>query len=99
MAQLVACSPNFSEGVREDVISAIADAMKETSGCWLLDANPDDKANRTAYTVVGQPDAVINAVIAGAKVAKRLINMEQQRGNPYVMGVALKWAWPLSRCF
>jgi glutamate formiminotransferase/formiminotetrahydrofolate cyclodeaminase len=81
MAQLVACSPNFSEGCRGEVITAIVDAMKEISGCWLLDANPDDKANRTVYTIVGQPDAVVNAVISGAKVAKRLINMERQSGD------------------
>ncbi|XP_065830715.1 formimidoyltransferase-cyclodeaminase-like [Oscarella lobularis] len=84
MAQLVVCAPNFSEGRRQDVISAIGDAMSAQAS--LIDVNVNEEANRTAYTIVGAPDAVIEALMAGAKVAKQKIDMETHTGTHPRMG-------------
>ena len=38
--RIVECVPNFSEGRDQSVIDAIAAAIRETSGCTLLDVDP-----------------------------------------------------------
>ena len=53
MRQLVECVPNFSEGRDRAVIDAIADAVRQTPGCTLLDVDPGQSTNRTVYTFVG----------------------------------------------
>ena len=40
MKKLVECVPNFSEGRDRAVIDAIADAIRGTPGCTLLDVDP-----------------------------------------------------------
>ncbi|MEQ2191535.1 hypothetical protein XENOCAPTIV_030124 [Xenoophorus captivus] len=60
MAQLVECVPNFSEGRDKQVIDAISAAIAETPGCSLLDVDPGASTNRTVYTFVGPPEAVVS---------------------------------------
>lgn len=43
---LVECVPNFSEGVKKDVIDAISTAIKNTEGCTLLLVEPESSTNR-----------------------------------------------------
>ena len=52
MESLVECVPNFSEGRDPAVIEAIADAVRRTDGCTLLDVDPGRSTNRTVYTLV-----------------------------------------------
>lgn len=51
--KIIECVPNFSEGRNQEVIDAIAKAIKETAGCTLLDVDPGRSTNRTVYTFVG----------------------------------------------
>jgi glutamate formiminotransferase/formiminotetrahydrofolate cyclodeaminase len=81
MRQLVECVPNFSEGRDRAVIDAIAEAIRRTPGCTLLDVDPGASTNRTVYTLVGTPDAVVEGALAGARAARRLIDMRKQRGE------------------
>lgn len=81
MRKIVECVPNFSEGRNNEVIEAIADAIRKTPGCTLLDVDPGRSTNRTVYTFVGEPEAVIEGALNGARVARKLIDMRNHRGE------------------
>ena len=63
------------------VIEEIAQAIGNTSGCSLLDVDPGASTNRTVYTFVGSPEAVVNGALNGARAAYQLIDMTQQTGQ------------------
>jgi glutamate formiminotransferase / formiminotetrahydrofolate cyclodeaminase len=86
MKRLVECVPNFSEGRDRETIDAIADAIRRTRGCALLDVDPGRSTNRTVYTFVGEPDAVVEGALAAARVAHARIDMRSHRGEHARMG-------------
>uniref|UniRef100_A0A8P0NE33 Formimidoyltransferase-cyclodeaminase n=1 Tax=Canis lupus familiaris TaxID=9615 RepID=A0A8P0NE33_CANLF len=86
MAQLVECVPNFSEGNNQQVIDAISRAVTQTPGCVLLDVDAGPSTNRTVYTFVGQPQAVVEGALNAARAAFQLIDMSQHRGEHPRMG-------------
>jgi glutamate formiminotransferase/formiminotetrahydrofolate cyclodeaminase len=49
MKKIVECVPNFSEGRDSGVINAIADAVRATDGCTLLDVDSGYATHRTVY--------------------------------------------------
>lgn len=63
------------------VIDAIAEAFRTTPGVTLLDVDAGASTNRTVYTFVGSPQAVVEGALAGARVAYRLIDMSKHRGE------------------
>ncbi len=81
MHKIVECVPNFSEGRNTEIIEAIADAVRQTPGCRLLDVDPGQSTNRTVYTFVGDPDAVIEGALAAARVARKRIDMRHHKGE------------------
>ncbi len=81
MKKIVECVPNFSEGRDKAVINAIADAIRGTKGCTLLDVDPGKSTHRTVYTFVGDPDSVIEGAVAAARVAKEKIDMRLHKGE------------------
>ncbi|XP_038578045.1 formimidoyltransferase-cyclodeaminase-like isoform X2 [Micropterus salmoides] len=81
MAQLVECVPNFSEGRNKEVIDAISAAISGTAGCSLLDVDPGASTNRTVYTFVGSPAAVVEAALNAARQAFSLIDMSKHSGE------------------
>jgi glutamate formiminotransferase/formiminotetrahydrofolate cyclodeaminase len=81
MRKIVECVPNFSEGRDKEVINAIARAIDTTEGCKLLDVDPGAATHRTVYTFVGDPTAVIDGALAGARVARDCIDMRQHKGE------------------
>ena len=78
---LIECVPNFSEGRDQSVIDAISDAIRATPGCTLLDVDPGKSTNRTVYTFVGAPAAVVRGAINACKVASARIDMRQHKGE------------------
>jgi glutamate formiminotransferase / formiminotetrahydrofolate cyclodeaminase len=86
MKKIVECVPNFSEGRNRETIDAIADAIRNTSGCTLLDVDPGRSTNRTVYTFVGEPAAVVEGALAGARVAREKIDMTTHKGEHHRMG-------------
>ncbi len=86
MRKLVECVPNFSEGRNPEIIEAIADAIRKTEGCTLLDVDPGKSTNRTVYTFVGSPSAVVEGALSSARVARKLIDMKTQHGEHPRMG-------------
>jgi glutamate formiminotransferase/formiminotetrahydrofolate cyclodeaminase len=86
MQKLIECVPNFSEGRDEKIVRQIADAIKSTEGVSLLDVDPGATTNRTVVTLVGSPDAVVEAAFRGIKKAAELIDMRKHKGAHPRMG-------------
>jgi glutamate formiminotransferase/formiminotetrahydrofolate cyclodeaminase len=81
MRKLVECVPNFSEGRNRETIEAIAQAVRDTDGCTLLDVNPGASTHRTVYTFVGSPAAVVEGALAAAREARDRIDMQRHTGE------------------
>lgn len=81
MARLVECVPNFSEGRDKEVIEAIAQSISGTEGVSLLDVDPGVSTNRTVFTFVGSPDAVVTAALNAAQTAFQRIDMSKHKGE------------------
>jgi glutamate formiminotransferase / formiminotetrahydrofolate cyclodeaminase len=80
MKKIIECVPNFSEGRDQNVINAIADAIRGTQ-CTLLDVDSGQSTHRTVYTFVGDTETVIQGALAAARVAKKKINMAHHKGE------------------
>lgn len=79
--KLVECIPNFSEARRPDVVEQIAQAILSVNGVQILDRHSDQDHNRTVITLLGEPQAVEQAVFAGIQKAAELIDMDQHQGE------------------
>jgi glutamate formiminotransferase/formiminotetrahydrofolate cyclodeaminase len=86
MLRLVECVPNFSEGRDRAVIDAITKPISDTQGVELLDVDPGPDTNRTVVTLIGEPDAVVEAAFAAIQKAAELIDMTQHQGEHARMG-------------
>ncbi len=81
MRKIIECVPNFSEGRDPGVIEAIAASIRSTPGCTLLDVDPGQSTNRTVYTFVGSPEAVLEGALNAARVARERIDMRTHTGE------------------
>ena len=86
MKKLIECVPNFSEGRDQNVIRQITDAIESVDGVSLLDVDPGASTNRTVVTIVGDPDAAVEAAFRGIRKAAELIDMRKQKGAHPRMG-------------
>lgn len=86
MTQLIECVPNFSEGRDPNIIDAIKNAISSVSGVQILDVKPGMADNRTVFTFVGTPSAVVDAAFFGIKAAQELIDMSKHSGEHPRMG-------------
>ena len=81
MKKIIECVPNFSEGRNQATIDAISEAIGLVEGCTLLDVDPGYSTNRTVYTFVGDPKTIIEGALAGARVARKMIDMSTHKGE------------------
>ena len=85
MQKIVECVPNFSEGRNLDVIKKIYNAGQSVTGYGLrvkifeLEYNKDH--NRMLFTIVGEPEEVLNSVFESIKKATELIDMTKHTGE------------------
>ena len=86
MNQIIQCVPNFSEGRRPEVVKAIVDTLRNIEGFVLVGAEPDADYNRTVVTLIGEPQAIVDALIPFVGKALELINMNHQSGEHPRMG-------------
>ena len=86
MKKIIECVPNFSEGRDQKIIDAISNAIKSVPGVTLLDVDPGKSTNRTVYTFVGDENSIVEGALAGARVAKELIDMRKHHGEHPRMG-------------
>jgi glutamate formiminotransferase/formiminotetrahydrofolate cyclodeaminase len=70
------------------VIEEIAAAIRGSAGCTLLDVDAGASTNRTVYTFVGEPAAVVRGALNAARTASKLINMAVHKGESLEEGVS-----------
>lgn len=83
---MVECVPNFSEGRNPEIIKQITDEISSTEGVSLLNVDPGKDTNRTVVTLVGSPEACVEACFKAIKKAGELIDMRNHTGEHPRMG-------------
>jgi len=86
MKKILECVPNFSEGRDLKKIEKIVAPFRGKEGVKLLDYQNDEDHNRSVVTVVGEPEALKNAVVEAMGVAVELIDMRTHKGQHPRMG-------------
>ncbi|MBR3839952.1 MAG: glutamate formimidoyltransferase, partial [Erysipelotrichales bacterium] len=84
--KIVECVPNYSVGNNPEVIDKITAPFKNTPNVSLVNVESDDSYNRSVVTVIGEPEAVCNAVVESVKIATALIDMRVHHGEHKRMG-------------
>lgn len=86
--KLVECVPNFSEGRDPATIEAIAAAIRSVETVALLDVDPGRDTHRTVVTLLGPPEAVLEAAYSAVRAAVARIDMRRHKGAHARMGAA-----------
>jgi glutamate formiminotransferase len=76
---LIECVPNFSEGCDAARLDAIVAAI-ERPGVYVLDRSMDGDHNRSVVTLVGEPEHLLEGMLAGIGKAAELIDLNRHRG-------------------
>ncbi|XP_076095229.1 formimidoyltransferase-cyclodeaminase-like isoform X4 [Mytilus galloprovincialis] len=84
--KIIECVPNCSVGKNKEAVEGIANAIASTDGCNLLDVDPGVSTNRTVYTFVGPPEAVVLGALNAARAAYTYIDMRTHTGEHPRMG-------------
>ena len=79
--KIVECVPNFSEGRDLKKIDRIVAPFRACAGVKLLDYSNDEDHNRLVVTLVGEPEALRDAVIEAIGVAVELIDLNHHQGQ------------------
>lgn len=80
------CVPNFSEGRDLQKIDQIVAPFRARQNVKLLDYSNDEDHNRLVVTVVGEPEALREAVLEAIGVAVKLIDLNHHQGQHPRMG-------------
>ncbi len=75
---LLEAVPNFSEGRDPATLAALGDALG--AHARVLDLHADADHDRCVFTVVGRPDELVEALVAGARVAVERIDLSRKDG-------------------
>jgi glutamate formiminotransferase len=78
--------PNFSEGRDSATIDALATAL--AGRVELLDVHADADHNRSVFTVVGEQEELVDALLAGIACARERIDLREHEGAHPRIGVA-----------
>ena len=84
--KIVECVPNFSEGRDLEKIDRIVAPFRGKPGVKLLDYSNDEDHNRLVVTVVGEPEALYEAVLEAIGVAVAEIDLTTHKGQHPRMG-------------
>lgn len=85
-SKIMECVPNFSEGRDLEKIEKIIDKFRAKNGVKLLDYSNDTDHNRLVVTVVGEPEALKDALIEAIGQAVELIDLTKHTGQHPRMG-------------
>mgnify|MGYP002732503822 CR=1 FL=1 len=86
MNRIVECVPNFSEGRDLERVERIVGAFRAKENIKLLDYSSDKDHNRMVVTVMGEPEAIKNAVIEAVGIAVAEIDLTKHEGQHPRMG-------------
>jgi glutamate formiminotransferase len=78
--------PNFSEGRQQTTLTALADALGGPAE--VLDVHADADHNRSVFTVVGEEDELVDALLAGVACARDRIDLRRHEGAHPRVGAA-----------
>jgi glutamate formiminotransferase len=78
--------PNFSEGRDRATIDALSAAL--SGPAELLDVHSDVDHNRSVFTLVGDEDALVTALLAGVACAQERIDLREHEGAHPRIGAA-----------
>jgi glutamate formiminotransferase / 5-formyltetrahydrofolate cyclo-ligase len=84
--KIIQCVPNYSEGRDLEKIEKLVEPFRGKEGVKLLDYTRDEDHNRVVVTVVGEPQAVKNAMLQSMKVAVEIIDLRTHKGQHPRMG-------------
>ncbi|MEW9123817.1 MAG: glutamate formimidoyltransferase [Thermotaleaceae bacterium] len=86
--KIVQCVPNYSEGRDLNKIEKILEPFRGKDGVKLLNYEADKDYNRVVVTVIGEPQAVKDAVVESIGAAAQVIDMTVHKGQHSRMGAA-----------
>ena len=78
--------PNFSEGRDQEVVEALRDALSEPAR--LLDVHVDADHHRSVFTLVGEPDELVETLLVGIACARERIDLRRHDGAHPRVGAA-----------
>ncbi len=78
--------PNFSEGRDPDVVAALWRAL--SAPARLLDVHVDADHHRSVFTLVGEPDELVETLLAGIACARERIDLRRHEGAHPRIGAA-----------
>jgi glutamate formiminotransferase len=78
--------PNFSEGRDKAVIGALRDAL--SAPARLLDVHVDADHHRSVFTLVGEPEELVETLLAGIATARERIDLRRHEGAHPRIGAA-----------
>jgi glutamate formiminotransferase len=78
--------PNFSEGRDRRTIDALGSAL--AAHARLLDFHSDPDHNRSVFTLAGEPEQLVAALLAGIEVARERIDLRRHEGAHPRVGAA-----------
>ena len=79
--KIIECVPNFSNGINEELFTAIKKVITDTADVKLLNLEPDADYNRVVVTMAGTEDGILNGAINACKTAASMIDMTTQKGE------------------
>lgn len=79
--QYILAIPNFSNGRDQEVIDAVAGAIKNREGVKLISVEPEHDFNRTVLTMIGEPGPLKEALLEMAAQSYKHIDMTEQKGS------------------
>lgn len=86
MMQLIECIPNISEGCNKGLINLFSEAIINTPGVELLNTDGGCSANRTVFTIIGEPNGIFEAAEKLYHLAASNINMATHSGQHPCIG-------------
>ena len=78
--------PNFSEGRDRSVVDSLRDAL--SGRARLLDVHVDADHHRSVFTLVGEPEELVESLLAGIDAARERIDLRRHDGAHPRIGAA-----------
>ena len=86
MKKVLLCEPNISEGLDLALVEDVIDQVRQVEGVKILDISSDGDHNRSVFTYLGEPGAVLLATQNLARRAFERIDMRNHHGSHPRMG-------------
>lgn len=81
MVRIIESVPNFSEGRRQEVVSALVDAVRRAPGVRVLDVQSDKDHNRSVLSLAGDDAALKQGIVNLFEAAVEHIDLRKHQGG------------------